>query len=91
MTCRAQVAAALACVAASAALSGAPPALRNGEPAVLQDSVLWLDACDFKGSPQDVCLEMNDGWRSRGSCTSSSTAADAARPPILRKDKDGLP
>ena len=76
---------------ASAAFSGAPPALRPGEPAVMQDSVLWLDAGDFRGASPDVCLEMDDGWRSRCSCTTSEAVVDGTRPPILRKDKDGLP
>ena len=76
---------------AFAAFSGAPSALRAGEPAVLQESVLWLDAFDFKGAPQDVCFEMDGGWRGRGACLSSTAEVDEARPPILRKDKDGLP
>ena len=81
----------LAASLASAAFSGAPPALKDGEPDVLQGAVLWLDACDFKGAPQDVCFEMDDGWRGRGACTCSTAEVDTARPPILRKDKSGLP
>ena len=81
----------LAASLASAAFSGAPPALQDGEPDVLQGAVLWLDACDFKGVPQDVCFEMDDGWRGRGACTCSTAEVDTARPPILRKDKSGLP
>ncbi len=80
-----------AVLAASSAFSGAPPALKAGEPRELQDSILWLDACDFKGAPQDVCFEMDDGWRGRGACTCSTAEVDTARPPILRKDKSGLP
>jgi len=78
--------------AVSSAFSGAPPALKAGEPDVLQDAVLWLDACDFKGASSDASREMEGGWTSRGTCGSSTTAAvDGMRPPVLRKDKDGLP
>ena len=34
---------------------------------------------------------MDDGWRGRGACTCSTAEVDTARPPVLRKDKSGLP
>jgi len=85
--------AALAAVCAFAAFADAPPALRDGEPRVLQGSLLWLDACDFKNAPQDAEVEMELGWRGRGACVSSTAEFDdeRSRPPLLRKDKDGLP
>ena len=76
-----------------AAFAGAPPALRDGEPRELQESLLWLDAYEFKSAPQNTEMEMELGWRGRGACVSSTAEYDdeRTRPPLLRKDKDGLP
>ena len=47
---------AVAC--AFAAFAGAPPALRDGEPAVLQGAILWLDADKFKNASSDWEMEV---------------------------------
>ena len=73
---------------AYAAFSGAPPALKVGEPDVLQDAVLWLDADVYKNASPG--WEMYDGWHSRGGCF-GSTYVDSPHAPIFRKDQDGRP
>ncbi len=79
----------LAASLASAAFSGAPPALQDGEPDVLQGAILWLDADKFRNASSD--WEMEGGWDPRGGCLMGNFVDDKARPPILRKDKDGRP
>jgi len=58
-------------------------------PAVLQDSVLWLDADHCKSTRPDC--KMNDGWKPSGGRLAVTFAGRNMRPPILRKDKDGRP
>ena len=74
--------------AVSSAFSGAPPALKAGEPDVLQDAVLWLDADVYKNASPG--WEMYDAWHSRGGCF-GSTYVDSPHVPIFRKDQDGRP
>ena len=74
---------------ASAALSGAMPALKVGEPDVLQNAVLWLDADHCKPSTWDC--EMVAGWNARSGCQKVSAVGEKVRPPVLRKDSDGRP
>ncbi len=74
---------------ASAALSGAMPALKAGEPDVLQNAVLWLDADHCKPSTWDC--EMVAGWNARSGCQKVSAVGEKVRPPVLRKDSDGRP
>ncbi|MBR0065999.1 MAG: PD40 domain-containing protein [Kiritimatiellae bacterium] len=78
----------LAALVASSAFSGAPPALKAGEPDVLQDAVLWLDADYYRPLTWDWEMER---WDARGGCLMGNSVSHNARPPILRKDKSGLP
>ena len=71
------------------AVSNNPPALKAGEPDVLQNAVLWLDADHCKPSAWDS--EMVAGWNARSGCQKVSTVGEKVRPPVLRKDKDGRP
>ena len=73
----------LAALVASSAFSGAPPALKAGEPDVLQDAVLWLDADYYRPLTWDWEMER---WDARGGCLMGNFVSNNARPPILRKD-----
>ena len=74
---------------AQVAVSNNPPALKAGEPDVLQNAVLWLDADLCKPSAWDC--EMESGWNARSGCQKVRAVGEKVRPPVLRKDKDGRP
>ena len=74
---------------AYAAFPGAQPVLKAGEPDVLQRAVLWLDADVYKNA--STGWEMGNGWDARGGCLTGNSVGRKARPPVLRKDKDGRP
>ena len=76
---------------ASVAFSGAPPALKVGEPDVLGWATFWLDADTYRAAPSGWEMGEYDPWDARTSCWSCTKVGKKARPPILRKDKDGLP
>ena len=74
---------------AYAAFPGAQPVLKAGVPDVLQRAVLWLDADVYKNA--STGWEMGNGWDARGGCLTGNSVGRKARPPVLRKDKDGRP
>ncbi len=78
-----------AAILAQVAVSNNPPVLKTGEPGILQNAVLWLDADYCKPSAWD--REMVAGWNARSGCQKVRAVGEKVRPPVLRKDKDGRP
>ena len=69
---------------AQVAISNNPLALKAGEPDVLQNAVLWLDADHCKPSAWDC--EMVAGWNARSGCQKVTAVGEKVRPPVLRKE-----